>query len=68
MVGKNCRRRVQCKTADKAIAHLSARNPQEFVRSRGRCLMLAIVVVPLNLRMARKYQRRLDALDASEKQ
>ena len=31
-------------------------------------LMLALIVVPLNLRMARKYQRRIDALDASQKQ
>jgi len=31
-------------------------------------LMAAIIVVPLNLRMARRYQRRLDALDASQKQ
>jgi len=27
-------------------------------------LMIAALVVPLNLRMARKYQRRIDALDA----
>jgi hypothetical protein len=30
-------------------------------------LMAAAIVVPLNLRMARKYQSRLDALDASER-
>ena len=28
-------------------------------------LVIAAVVVPLNLRMARKYQRRIDALDAA---
>jgi len=28
-------------------------------------LMLAAIVIPLNLRMARRYQRRLDALDGS---
>jgi hypothetical protein len=31
-------------------------------------LMLAAIVVPLNLRMARKYQHRIDALDASQGQ
>jgi hypothetical protein len=31
-------------------------------------LMIAAIVVPLNLRMARKYQRRIDALDASQRQ
>jgi len=31
-------------------------------------LMIAAIVESLNLRMARKYQRRIDALDASEKQ
>jgi hypothetical protein len=31
-------------------------------------LMIAAIVVPLNLRLARKYQLRLDALDASERQ
>lgn len=30
-------------------------------------LMIAVIVVPLNLRMARKYQRRIDALDASQR-
>jgi hypothetical protein len=29
-------------------------------------LLIAAIVVPLNLRMARKYQRRIDALDAVE--
>ena len=29
-------------------------------------LLIAAIVVPLNLRMARKYQRRIDALDAAE--
>jgi hypothetical protein len=28
-------------------------------------LLAAIVVFPLNLRMARKYQRRIDALQSS---
>jgi len=28
-------------------------------------LLIAAIVIPLNLRMARRYQRRLDALDAS---
>lgn len=31
-------------------------------------LMIAAIVVLLNLRMARKYQRRIDALDASQRQ
>jgi hypothetical protein len=31
-------------------------------------LTIAAIVVPLNLRMARKYQRRIDALDASQRQ
>jgi hypothetical protein len=31
-------------------------------------LMIAAIVVPLNLRLARKYQGRLDALEASERQ
>ena len=31
-------------------------------------LMAAAIVVPLNLRLARKYQRRLDALDAAQNQ
>jgi hypothetical protein len=31
-------------------------------------LMSAAIVVPLNLRMARKYQRRIDALNASQRQ
>ena len=31
-------------------------------------LMIAAIVVPLNLRLARKYQRRLDALNASQRQ
>jgi len=31
-------------------------------------LIIAAIVVPLNLRMARKYQRRIDALDASQRQ
>jgi hypothetical protein len=31
-------------------------------------LMIAAIVVPLNLRMARRYQRRIDALDASQRQ
>lgn len=30
-------------------------------------LLIALLVVPLNLRMARRYQRRLDALDASQR-
>jgi hypothetical protein len=30
-------------------------------------LLIAAIVVPLNLRMARKYQRRIDALDASQR-
>ena len=30
-------------------------------------LTLAVIAVPLNLRLARKYQRRIDALDASLK-
>jgi hypothetical protein len=29
-------------------------------------LMIAAIIVPLNLRMARKYQQRIDALDASQ--
>ena len=31
-------------------------------------LLIAAIVVPLNLRMARKFQRRIDALDASQGQ
>jgi hypothetical protein len=31
-------------------------------------LMCAAIVVPLNLRMVRKYQRRIDALDAAQRQ
>jgi len=31
-------------------------------------LAIAAIVIPLNLRMARKYQRRIDALDASCKE
>jgi hypothetical protein len=31
-------------------------------------LVIAAIVVPLNLSMARKYQRRIDALDASQRQ
>lgn len=30
-------------------------------------LMIAAIVIPLNLRMARKYQSRIDALDASHR-
>ena len=30
-------------------------------------LILAIIAVPLNLRLARQYQRRIDALDVSQK-
>jgi len=30
-------------------------------------LVLAVLAVPLNLRLARKYQRRIDLLDASQK-
>jgi hypothetical protein len=31
-------------------------------------LMLSAIVVPLNLRLARKYQRRIDALNAGQRQ
>lgn len=46
--------------------HLQSRNAVrfdiwlEFVS----LLVLVTIAVPLNLRLARKYQRRLDALDA----